>query len=83
MVNTIYVLSIKEIGEPDLDFFVAYFVESCPDWNVCSGPPFFVDLLFVNMHKKNDLKPEQRQYIVDCSLRNIKREAGDHKSGRT
>jgi len=56
--------------------FGAVFVESHPNWNVCSGPPpFFVDpSLLVNRHKKKGLTPEQRHYIIDCLLRSLKRD---------
>ena len=35
---------------------------------------FFVDHSLVNRHKEKNLKPEQRQYIANCSFRNPKRE---------
>ena len=79
-----------ELGEPGLDFFGALFMQSCPDWNLCSVPHYFIDPLLVNRHKKRDITLEQCQQITDCSFSNLKREAdetvhkhGQHKSGHS
>ena len=52
MVNIIYVLSILEIGAPDLDLFGAFFIKSTP-------PPSSIDPSLTNRQRMKDLTIEK------------------------